>query len=182
MSAKGKKSGLTVRKIAFIAMLTAMALVLSIVETFIPSGVPGAKLGLANLVILLALNYFGFWITLAINLTRILLASFCTGTFLTMGFYMSLAGGVVSYLVMYVFHRWFKIFTPVGVSIVGAYFHSLAQICVGVIFMESVAVFYYFPLLALISLATGTINGIICETLLGNAYLSRQVEAMKRGR
>ena len=64
-----------VRKVTLIAMLLAMALTLSIAESFIPVGIPGMKLGLANLVILLSIYYFGFWIPLAIDLARVLCAS-----------------------------------------------------------------------------------------------------------
>jgi len=176
-----KRSSWNVRKITFVGVLTAMALALSVIESFIPSGVPGAKLGLANLVILVSLSYFGFFTTLAIDVVRILLASLITGTFLSMGFYMSLAGGLCSFLVMYVFHRWLKVFTSVGVSLMGAYVHSLAQVFVAVIFLESWSVFYYFPLLAAISLLTGLLNGMLAEAILNNSYLKRKAEEMKRG-
>jgi heptaprenyl diphosphate synthase len=158
------------------AMLLSLALALSIAESFIPFGIPGAKLGLANLVILIVMHFYGFFSALLINVLRVLIASLATGTFLGMGFVMSLSGAMASFLLMYVAHRWIKIFTPVGVSILGAYSHSLAQILVAVIYYGTWGVFYYFPLMALISLATGTINGFAVELLVNNKALQRTME------
>ena len=163
--------------------MTAMALILSIVESFIPFGVPGAKLGLANLIIMLAIYFFGFWTGLIIDIVRIVAASLATGTILGMGFVMSLAGGLLSFFLMYLLIRLAKLFTPVGVSVIGAYSHSLAQILVAVIYMGTWGVIWYFPLMAFISLATGTANGFIAEALLSNHFLAKHATAVfKRDR
>ena len=169
-----------IKKLTTIALLLAMALTLSIAESFIPFGIPGLKLGLANLVILLAIYYYGFWIPLAIDLARVVVASLFTGTFLGMGFVMSLSGAVVSFFLMYLGYRVLKFFTPVGVSIMGAYGHALAQMFVAVAYLGSLGVFYYFPVMALASLATGTLNGFLVEAILANRYLSSLVEMTKR--
>ena len=169
-----------IKKLTTIALLLAMALTLSIAESFIPFGIPGLKLGLANLVILLAIYYYGFWIPLAIDLARVVVASLFTGTFLGMGFVMSLSGAVVSFFLMYLGYRVLKFFTPVGVSIMGAYGHALAQMFVAVAYLGSWGVFYYFPVMALASLATGTLNGFLVEAILANRYLSHFVEITKR--
>lgn len=168
-----------IKKLTMIAILLSMALVLSIVESFIPFGLPGVKLGLANLIILLSIYYFGFWIPLAIDIIRVFVASIATGTFLGMGFVMSLTGALTSFLLMYVFVKFLKCFTSVGASIIGAYTHALAQIFIGVIYLNSWGVFYYFPVMATVALITGTINGVIVEVLLNNSYLNRVVEAAK---
>ena len=169
-----------IKKLTTIALLLAMALTLSIAESFIPFGIPGLKLGLANLVILLAIYYYGFWIPLAIDLARVVVASLFTGTFLGMGFVMSLSGAVVSFFLMYLGYRVLKFFTPVGVSIMGAYGHALAQMFVAVAYLGSWGVFYYFAVIALASLATGTLNGFLVEAILANRYLSHFVEMTKR--
>ena len=173
-----KKFG--VKQITLLAMLLALALVLSIAESFIPFGVPGLKIGLANMVILLAIYYFGFWIALAIDVLRVLISSIALGTFLAMGFAMSMAGALLSFFIMYIFYRWLKIFTPVGTSVAGAYSHALAQILVGVIYLGTWSVFYYFPVMALASLITGTFNGFVVELILGNKYLSTVIGYVKR--
>lgn len=167
------KRKFTVKQLTLLAMLLSLALVLSIAESFIPFGIPGLKLGLANMVILLAIYYFGFWVALAIDVLRVLISSIAVGTFLAMGFAMSLAGALLSFFVMYIFYRWLKIFTPVGTSVAGAYSHALAQILVGVIYLGTWGVFYYFPIMAIASVITGTFNGFIVEMILNNKYLSQ---------
>ncbi len=169
-----------IKQIALIAMLLSLALVLSIAESFIPFGIPGLKLGLANMVILLAIYYFGFWVALAIDVLRVFISSIALGTFLAMGFAMSMAGALLSFFIMYVFYRWLKMFTPVGISIAGAYSHALAQIFVGVIYLGTWGVFYYFPVMALASLISGTFNGIVVELILNNKYLSTVVGYVNR--
>lgn len=163
-----------------IAVLLSLAIALSVVENYIPLGVPGAKLGLANSVMILSLYYFGFYTALLISLLRVVSASLISGSFLGIGFYMSLAGAASSLLLMALLKRWAKCFTVVGVSIAGAFIHSLSQIGVAMIFYQSTAIIYYFPLLALISLATGTIIGFLSEAVLSNAYLRGVVEENKR--
>ncbi len=169
------KKKFTVKQITLLAMLLSLALVLSIAESFIPFGIPGLKLGLANMVILLAIYYFGFWVALAIDILRVVISSIAVGTFLAMGFAMSMAGALLSFFVMYIFYRWFKAFTPVGTSVAGAYSHALAQIIVGVIYLGNWGVFYYFPVMAIASLITGTFNGFIVELILQNKYLATAV-------
>ena len=176
-----------IKKLALTAMLLAMALTLSIAESFIPFGVPGAKIGLANMVILVSIHFFGFWTSLAIDVLRVFIVSLVTGTFLGMGFYLSLSGALLSFFLMYVATRWIKALTPVGVSIIGAYSHSLAQIVMAILIYRlmgvsaSGALIYYFPLMAFISLATGTLNGFLVEYIVGNSYLKRSVEDVNRG-
>lgn len=164
---------LNVRQITCLAILLALAIVLSVIESYIPSPFPGAKLGLANLVIILSMNAFGFWMSLLLNITRVVLASCLTGSIFGMGFYMSMAGAILSFLVMYLAKRFFTCFTVVGVSLLGAFTHSLAQIFVAMAFYETVNIIYYFPLLSLLSLACGCLNGFIAELLLNNGFLKR---------
>lgn len=173
------KKGFSVRKLSLIAMLLSIALVLSIIEGRIPFGIPGLKIGLANMVILLAIYYFGFTEAFLIDLARVIIASIATGTFMAMGFFMSLAGAMVSFFIMYLSYKVFKFFTPVGTSILGAYSHSLAQIHVGVWYLGSMGIFYYFPLMALVSLITGTFNGFLVEALLENKTLNQAVNKIK---
>ena len=74
----------TTRKLTTMSLLVALGVILSIIDSFIPGFVPGMKLGLANIVILMALYSYGFLDTLFINLMRVFLASFLRGTFLSM--------------------------------------------------------------------------------------------------
>ncbi len=170
------KERLSIRKITTISVLLALAIGLSIVENYIPFGIPGAKLGLANLITILTLYFFGFWTGLGVSLLRVIAASLITGSFLGMGFMMSFAGALLSFLLMAFAKRFLSCFTVVGVSILGAFSHSLAQIFVAMAYYVSTSIMYYFPPMALISLITGTCIGFICDYALKNKYLQRIVE------
>jgi len=147
---------MSVRKMTLLAMMMALAVALGYAESFIPSfWVPGTKPGLANMVILLCLVEFGFFEALFVNLGRVLLVGALTGTVFQMGFYMSAAGALLSLLIMWVGIRYLKKLTLYGVSLLGALAHDAGQLLVGWAFLGNPGVFYYFPYMALISLATG---------------------------
>ena len=89
-----------VKDITTLSLLCTLCIVLSIVDSFIPSFVVGMKLGLANIIILVSLYTYGFLPTLLINILRVFIASLLRGTFLSMGFMMSLMGALFSLLIM----------------------------------------------------------------------------------
>ena len=151
-----------VHKITIIALLMAMAIAVSVLESFIPSiGVPGIRLGLANIFILLVLYEFGLLEALFINLGRVFITSLVRGTIFQMGFFMSLTGALVSMLAMWVLVFFFKKLTPVAVSVVGALFHIAGQFLIAFIFLETPYIWYYAPILAAISVGTGLIVGFV---------------------
>ena len=126
---------LRTKKLALSAILAALAMILSYVEAMVPMPVPipGIKLGLANLVILLAIYRLGFKYALAINCIRI----FVTGLLFTgaFGILYSLAGGLLSLLVMYLLYRT-GIFSMVGVSMAGGVAHNLGQLLTACLIMS----------------------------------------------
>ena len=154
-----------VKRLVLIAMLLAMAVVLSYVESFIPLFVPGVKLGLANVIILIMLYEFKFYEALIVDLLRILLVSIIIGSFLNPVFYMSLSGGIVSYIVMLIFTR-IKVFSPIGTSVLGALGHAFGQVVVASILMSTDLVFYYLPFIAILSILTGILSGVITRIYL----------------
>ena len=98
-----------VQKIALLGVLTAIAIVLAIVESFIPSvGIPGVKLGLANIAILIVLYELGIWEAVLVNVIRVVVAALVRGTILSMGFLMSLAGAFLSLGIMILFYLLIK--------------------------------------------------------------------------
>ena len=149
----------TTRKLTTMSLLVALGVVLSIIDSFIPGFVPGMKLGLANIVILMALYSYGFLDILFINLMRVFLASFLRGTFLSMGFFMSLSGALISLCVMYLLMRFIKKLHVVGVSVIGSLFHSFAQIFIAFIYLGTGNVIYYLPILCFTSILTGIFVG-----------------------
>lgn len=149
----------TTRKITTTALLVALGVILSIIDSFIPGFVPGMKLGLANIVILMTLYSYGFLDALFVNLLRVFLASFLRGTFLSMGFFMSLSGALISLLVMFLLKKFIKKLHIVGVSVVGSLCHSFAQIGVAMLYLGTSNVIYYLPILCVTSILTGIFVG-----------------------
>lgn len=152
------------KRTAYGGLLLAFALVLSYVESLIPFffGIPGMKLGLANLAVLLTMYLFGEKEALGLNLGRIVVASFLFGN-MSMLLY-SAAGGIVSFVVMAVMKR-FKCFSMTGVSMGGGVFHNVGQLLVAFLVTGTEGIFYYMPLLLLAGIGTGFLNGIIAAAV-----------------
>ena len=151
-----------IQKMTLIAVLMAMAIAVSILESFIPSiGIPGIRLGLANVIILLVLYEFGILEALFINLGRVFITSLVRGTIFQMGFFMSLTGAILSMLVMWALVRMFRKLTPIAISVVGALFHITGQFVIATIFLETGYIWYYAPILAAISIGTGILVGTV---------------------
>lgn len=151
---------MTTKRAAYCAVLTALAMIFGYVEALIPFGfgIPGVKLGLANIVIVLALYILPAYQAFVIQLMRIVLVSFLFGN-LSMMFY-SLAGGVLSFLVM-VFLKKGNIFSITGVSIAGGVSHNVGQLTVAVLVVQNLKVAFYFPALMIAGLITGCLIGIL---------------------
>lgn len=151
-----------VRKMCIIAMLMAMAIALAVLESFIPSfSIPGIKFGLANIIILLTLYEFGILDALIVNLGRVFVANLVRGTLFQMGFFMSLTGALLSMIIMWILVKTCKKLTPIAVSVIGAVFHIVGQFIIAIPFLGTFNILYYAPILLLISVGTGVINGIV---------------------
>ncbi|MCR5350270.1 MAG: Gx transporter family protein [Acholeplasmatales bacterium] len=160
---------MSLKRYSIIAMMLAIAIVVGYVESFIPLFIPGFKLGLANVVIMIMLYEFKWYEALLVDVLRIIILGLIFGTIFNPIFFMSLAGGLLSYVVMLIFSR-IKIFSIIGVSIIGAVSHSFGQIVVAIIILSLNAVIYYLPFIALFSLGCGIVSGIIART-----YLKRSI-------
>ncbi|MDE6656709.1 MAG: Gx transporter family protein [Anaeroplasmataceae bacterium] len=160
------------KRLCIIAMLLAMAIVLNILESFIHIGIPGVKLGFANIIILIMLYEFKPYEALAVNVLRILLVGLLRGNFLSPTFVMSLSGGMLSFLVMYLFSR-IKVFSPIGVSVLGAVSHASGQVFAAILILGSQAVLYYLPIIGILSIATGVLSGIITRVYLKKSITAR---------
>ena len=145
------------RKIALCAMLMALAMIFSYVEVLIPInlGVPGIKLGIANLVVVVGLFFLPAGEVLMISVARILLMSILY----------SLAGGLLSFLVMFLLKH-IKGFSITGVSIAGGVTHNVAQICVAALVVQNRKLFYYLPALLVAGVITGMLIGILSDRIL----------------
>ena len=147
------------------ALLAALALIVSYIEFLLPLnvGLPGIKLGLANIVVVLALYYLGPQYALLINLIRIALSALLFGSLFS-GLY-ALAGGLVSLGVMALLKKT-GLFSLTAVSMAGGAFHNLAQLIVAALVASTSDVFLYLPVLFIAGIATGIFNGIVCTLVL----------------
>lgn len=155
-----------IRKLIYISMLVAQAMILSYVESLLPAiPIQGAKLGLANIATLLALSTLSFKESLLIVIARTLLSSFMFGN-MTVLIY-SLTGGIFSLVAMYVTLKWSNNnFSLIGVSIIGAVFHNGGQLLVAVLILQNKNIFFLWPYLLLVAIPTGVFIGIASNYLL----------------
>lgn len=152
------------RKTALYGLLVALACVFSYVESLIPVvGIPGMKLGLANLVVLTALMLLRPRDALVISCLRILLVGVTFGSPASMLY--SLAGGLVSLGVMMLCRRTDK-FSILGISIAGGVSHNLAQLAVAAAVLRTPQIAWYLPILLLSGLLTGALIGVVTRLCL----------------
>ena len=112
------------------------------------------------------------------QILRIVLQALLRGTLFQPIFFMSLVGGLLAFLIMWLFSR-LKLFTTIGVSVIGAIFHSAGQILVAMIIMSTTAILYYLPFIAILSVGSGILSGIIAYTYLKRSITSRFITVRK---
>lgn len=152
-------------KAAYLGVFTALALIFSYIETLIPFqiGIPGVKLGLANLIIVIALYKMRVRDALALSVVRILLAGFLFANLFSIIY--SLAGGILSLAVM-AFLKKRGTFSVIGVSVAGGVFHNIGQLLVAMFVVETFSVAYYVPVLLIAGVITGCLIGIVSNEML----------------
>ena len=172
-----KKNRFSVHRIALLGVLTAGAVVIAIIESFIPSiGIPGVKLGLANIIILITLYELGVLEAIEVNLIRVVVVGLVRGTFLSFGFLMSLTGAVLSLGVMILLYLLTKKFSIIGVSVIGSLFHVIGQILVAMIYLGTAYIVLYLPIIGLSAIITGVIVGIIAQLVIKTEIIKKQKE------
>jgi len=156
------------RRVVFLALLVAMGTALHVVEGMlsIPMPIPGVKLGLANIVTLLAIYLYGFRDGMTVALLRVLLGSLIGGMFLSPGFLLGLTGAVSSTLVMAFLLKRTNCFSMIGISMAGAVAHNIGQLLAASLLLQSSAVIYYLPVLLLTGIPTGILTGFLLNSLL----------------
>ena len=167
-------------KIALMGILTAGAIIIAILESFIPSiGIPGVKLGLANIVILIILYEIGIVEAIIVDLSRVLLVSLLRGTIASMGFLMSLTGAVMSLGIMILFFLLVKKLSIIANSVVGSLFHVMGQILIAIIFLGSGYVLFYLPIIGISAIITGVLVGIVAQLVIRTGVIKKQKEKYK---
>lgn len=150
------------KTVAMLGMFTGAAMICSYIEAMIPInfGIPGIKLGLANLVVLIVLYTMGTKDALIVSVLRIILTGFLFGNLF--GILYSLAGGLLSFLVMWLLKRTGKL-RIISVSVAGGICHNIGQLLVAAVVVENYKIMYYIPVLLIAGLLTGFLIGILAQ-------------------
>jgi len=148
---------LKTKKLTAMALLTAVAMILSYVEAMLPSiGIPGVKMGLANIAVVFALYRLGWREAAAISLVRVvLMALLFTGVAAML---YSLAGAAVSLLLMTALKKT-GLFSAVGISVAGGVGHNAGQVLLAMWMLDTAELIYYLPVLALSGVIAGVLIG-----------------------
>ena len=152
------------KKLTVMALTTAVAMILSFVESQIPAfvAVPGVKVGLANIAVVFALYRLGWKEAAAISLVRVVMVSMLFGSIASL-FY-SLAGAILSLTGMGLLKKTGR-FTEIMVSVTGGILHNIGQIAMACLILETAALRYYLPFLLVSGIIAGVVVGLVSAVL-----------------
>ena len=156
------------RKISLCGIFVSVALILSYLESYVPvgffAGVPGFKLGFANIAVLVVYFSAGPLCAAAVSLIRIIVSSVLFGSITT--FWFSLAGGLLSFAALALLSRLYpRHVGMIGISVICAAMHNTGQTLAAVLLMKEISVFGYLPYLLLLSVPCGIITGAVSAVL-----------------
>ncbi len=146
-------------------MFTALALILSYVESLLPAfyGIPGVKLGLANSMSLVILYIIGTRGAFCVSIIRVILSGFLFGNLFSIAY--SMAGALLSMTVMSLMKKTSR-FSVIGISMMGGMSHNIGQLIVAMLVVENLNLVYYLPVLLLSGLLTGFIIGLLSNEII----------------
>ncbi len=153
---------LSTKKMVFLSLMVSLSLVLSLIDARIPllAAVPGIKLGLASIITLVVLNFFGWKATFLVLVIRSFLAWFFHGSPIALA--LSLIGGSLSLLFMTLLFKGYpKYFSLIGISAVGGASHNLGQLIAASLLIQTPALFNYLPYLLIAGVLSGLYIGFI---------------------
>ena len=151
-----------------IAQLSAIAIGLSLIESVLPSPMPGVKPGIANIITLYAMYRFNFRTAIWVSILRVFATSLILGQFLSPTFILSLAGSLLSLLTLYFSIKLpSRFFSPIGLSVLSSFAHITGQLLlVRLWLIPHASIYYLIPIYSAAALAFGMINGWITYRLL----------------
>lgn len=151
-----------------VAKLAALAIALHLMESVIPSPIPGVKPGLSNIITLLVLYRYGWKSAVWVSVLRVLAGSLLLGQLFSVSFFLGLSGAVFTLIVSYFAIRLpSHYFSPIAVSIIAACAHILGQlILVRVWLIPNNGILHLAPILLLFSIVFGLINGLVVSKIL----------------
>lgn len=153
------------KKLTTLAVTVAVAMILSFVESRLPTFVPipGVKVGLANIAVIFALYKMGWREAIAVSVIRVLLVALLFGSVVSLAY--SIAGAAISLSLMILLRK-IGIFTEVAVSVVGGITHNIGQILIAFLLLETKVVFYYLPFLMVSGVIAGIAVGVAAALLI----------------
>lgn len=151
-------------KVAFYGVFIALALIIGYLETWIPVpyGIPGMKLGLTNIVIIVVIFTMGEKEGFLLSAVRIILSGMLFGSIYSVVY--SFAGAILSFVFMVILKRTKK-FSIISVSAVGGIVHNMGQLVVAIFLVENVRLIYYVPMLITGGLVTGILIGTVAREI-----------------
>ncbi|MDX8390658.1 MAG: Gx transporter family protein [Mariprofundaceae bacterium] len=156
----------TLQQYALLVSLLLLAMALHLFEAMLPSLGPWFKLGIANVVTLLALVFIGIRAAIFVAFGRVILGSIFIGTFMTPTFVIALSGALVSMAVMFVAWRFVRGLSLIGISLLGAVAHMMTQfVVVESLFIQQSVLYNLLPPLLLLACVTGWINGYLASLI-----------------
>lgn len=153
---------------SILALLLAVGLILFVFESYLPRPLPWVKPGLSNVVSLLALYWFGFPSAVLVTLLRVFLGAMILGTMFNPLFLLSLGGGLAAVLSMgFVFALAKNYLSPIGVSVIGAFFHILTQLMLAtLILIHRLEFLHFLPMMLVSAVITGIVVGLLARILI----------------
>ncbi len=148
-------------------MLLSFSIVLSILESFIPlfnGYIPGLKLGLANIIVLIVLYKYDIKDVFFVSILRVVVVGLMRTGLFSINFFFSLSGALFSACSMILFEK--TKLSMIGVSVIGSIFHSIGQILIAILLLKNNNMIYYLPWLLLFSIPTGLFVGYVSKELL----------------
>lgn len=167
------------KKFLHLSLLTSFTLVISLIESYFsfPLFVPGAKLGLANILLMSTLYLYGVKEALIVSFVRSVLLVLFTGQITV--FMYSMPAGLSAVVAMFLSKKYISpVLSPIGVSIFGSLTHNVTQLLVASGVLGTWKVFYYYPFISLIAIVTGIFVGMSAQFL--NVHLAKISEIKKR--
>lgn len=166
---------MSAKKITTLALLTAIALIIFVIEAQLPPivPIPGVKLGLANIVSLFALFWLGKKEAFIILIVRIFLGTIFTGQGLSLMY--SLSGGLFALFVIILFFNTFSIKALYIPSIIAGICHNLAQLTCAILITSSWALLVYLPIFIISGTVTGLFTGLAAQYLINHNYFKKRL-------
>ena len=162
-----------IKKITLLAILLSIGTTLQIFENSLPiiTGIPGGKLGFANIVAIICISMFDTKTSFILSLIRPILSSLIYGGIIQMAY--SISGSILSFIVMSIIINKYHKFSYIGVAVMGAIAHNFAQVSVAVLMYSNIHIYTYLPTLLILSVFSGYFTGF-CSTIIIQKYKNRK--------